>query len=214
MNRAGLAHLLLAAIILYVIGFYFVGSAIKPNYSQLSNFISEYNATGTAHARILTYAGYVGISTMLVAFLLVARPILQVSDASRVGFWLAFAIPGSYLLSAIAPCDPGCPLDGSPSQQLHNILGVVTYFGMGVSTALLGLAPGFSGHPARRAFLWTTGIAFPVVFVLMLQPEVAPIRGLLQRLLDVALAISLVLVLRTLTPAGRSDRLPRAGAGA
>lgn len=46
-NRAGLEGLLLIASNIYVIGFYFIGSAIKPGYSQISDFVGEYNATGT-----------------------------------------------------------------------------------------------------------------------------------------------------------------------
>ncbi|MEM1125448.1 MAG: hypothetical protein AAGI71_02265 [Bacteroidota bacterium] len=41
MDRTQLARWLLLASVLYVIGFYFVGSALKPGYSQFSNFVSE-----------------------------------------------------------------------------------------------------------------------------------------------------------------------------
>ena len=61
MDRIKLTHALLVISIIYVIAFYFAGSAIKPGYSQLSNFVSEYNATGTAWARTLTYAGFLAL---------------------------------------------------------------------------------------------------------------------------------------------------------
>ena len=147
MNRAKLARLLLLASILYVVGFYFIGSAIKPGYSQVSNFVSEYNATGTPWAGTLTFAGFAATTAVLAAFLLTASPLLKVSRASRLGAWLLWSIPASYLLSVIAPCDAGCPLEGSTSQ------------------------------------------------------------GLLQRLLDVVMAISLTLVAWTLIPTGRDPLL-------
>lgn len=75
MNRAKLARLLLLASVLYVTGFYFIGSAIKPGYSQISNFVSEYNATGTPRAQMLTYAGFAATSAILVAFLVTASPL-------------------------------------------------------------------------------------------------------------------------------------------
>ena len=87
MDRAQFTRLLLVTSILYVIGFYFVGSAIKPGYSQLSNFVSEYNATGTAWSGTLTYAGFLVTSVLLSAFLAAASPIVQVSGVSRLGFW-------------------------------------------------------------------------------------------------------------------------------
>jgi len=184
-------------------GFYFIGSAIKPGYSQLSNFVSEYNATGTAWADTLTYAGFVTTAALFSCFLVAAAPITQVSGVSRLGFWLLWSVPFSYLLGAIAPCDAGCPLDGSTSQLLHNAFGVLAYFGMGISVALVSKAPGFRSFKLRRTFMLLTGIAIPVVFIAMIQPVFAPWRGLMQRSLDVAMAASLVLVVFTIMANGR-----------
>lgn len=206
MDRAQLTRLLLVASILYVIGFYFIGSAIKPGYSQLSNFVSEYNATGTPWAGTLTYAGYLATAVLLSAFLVSATPLAQVSGASRLGFWLLWSIPASFFLAVIAPCDVGCPIEGSASQLLHNFLAIASYFGMGAGIVLISLASGFSAFKLRRAFMLLVGIAFPVVFIAMVQPEVAPWRGLLQRSLDVALAVSLVLIAWTLIPSGPQAR--------
>lgn len=203
MDRPQLARLLLVASILYVIGFYFIGASVKPAYSQFSNFVSEYNATGTAWARTLTYAGFLATTALFSCFLVVAAPITQVSGVSRVGFWLLWAVPSSYLLGAVAPCDVGCPLEGSTSQNLHNALAVIAYFGMGISVALVSLASGFKPFKLRRTFMLLTGIAFPVVFVLMMQSDFAPWRGLLQRSLDAAMAACLVLVAVTILATGR-----------
>jgi hypothetical protein len=198
MTRVQLARVLLIASILYVIGFYFAGAAIKPGYSQLSNFVSEYNATGTPWAGALAYAGFLATTLFLSAFLFVSAPLLQVSGASRVGKWLLWCVPASYFLAFIAPCDAGCPLEGSLSQLLHNVFAIITYFGMGASIALLSFAPGFLPFPARRSFLFLSGIAFPLVFFAMVQPELEPWGGLLQRSLDIALATSLIFVVWTL----------------
>lgn len=203
MDRAQFSRLLLVIAILYAIGFYFVGSAIKPGYSQASNFVSEYNATGTAWATTLTYAGFLVTALLLSAFLLLAAPIAQVAGASRLGFWLMWSVPASFLLAVLAPCDAGCPVEGSTRQALHNAFGILVYLGMGASIALVSLAPGFDSHRTRRAFMLLTGVAFPMVFVAMVHPDLAPWRGLLQRLLDVALAISLLLFSWTLVRPAR-----------
>lgn len=206
MDRAQLTRLLLVTSILYVIGFYFIGSAVKPGYSQLSNFVSEYNATGTPWAGTLTYAGYLATSVLLSAFLITATPLAQVSGYSRLGFWLLWSVPASYFLAVIAPCDAGCPIEGSNSQLMHNFLAIVTYFGMGASIALVSLAPKLSAFKLRRTFMLLVGIAFPIMFIAMVQPEVAPWRGLLQRSLDIALAVSLILIAWTLIPSGQQAR--------
>lgn len=204
MERAKRARRLLVVSILYVIGFYFIGSAVKPGYSQVSNFVSEYNATGTPWAQTLTYAGFAATTAILTAFLVTAFPLLKLSGAGRPGAWLLWSVPASYFIAVIAPCDAGCPLDGSASQIAHNLLAVATYFGMGASVFLMSLAPEFGNFRLRRAFLLVTGVAFPVVFLLMVQPELASWGGLLQRLLDIAMAISLALVLWTLAPTDRN----------
>jgi len=189
-----------------VIGFYFIGSGIKPGYSQFSNFVSEYNATGTPQADTLTYAGFFASAALLSFFLVAAAPLAQVSGVSRLGFWLLWSVPASYLVGAIFPCDVGCPAEGSTSQLLHNGLSILAYFGMGLSVALVSLSPGFNSFTLRRIFMLLTGIAFPLVFVAMLQPDLAPWRGLLQRLLDVALAISLILISWTILDTCRPPR--------
>ncbi|QNG69233.1 hypothetical protein NIPOLPBK_02436 [Stenotrophomonas maltophilia] len=201
-----LARLLLLASILYVVGFYFIGSAVKPGYSQISNFVSEYNATGTAWADMLTYAGFAATAAILSGFLAVAIPLLKTSGASRVGAWLLWSLPASYFLAVIAPCDTGCPLEGSASQIAHNLLAVVTYFGMGLSIVLISLDTRFSGFKLRRVFLLFAGAAFPVVFLLMVQPELGQWGGLLQRLLDIAMAVSLIVIVKTLIPTGHNVR--------
>lgn len=206
MDRAQLTRLLLATSILYVIGFYFIGSAVKPGYSQLSNFVSEYNATGTPLAGVLTYAGYLATGVLLSAFLVSAAPLAQVSGVSRLGFWLLWSVPASYFLAVIAPCDAGCPIEGSTSQLIHNFLAVVTYFGMGTSIALVSLASRFSAFKLRRASMLLVGITFPIMFIAMVQPELTPWRGLLQRSLDIALAASLILIAWTLVPSGQQAR--------
>jgi hypothetical protein len=203
LDRANLTRLLLAASVLYVIGFYFIGAAVKPGYSQLSNFVSEYNATGTPWADTLTYAGFVATAALFSGFLVAAAPLVQVSGASRLGFWLLWSLPFSYLVGAIAPCDAGCPLDGSTSQRLHNAFSVLAYIGMGIGLALVSFAPGFSSFKLRRTFLLVSGTAFPAVFIAMIEPDLAPWRGLLQRSLDVAMAASLVLVVVTILTKSR-----------
>ncbi|SIR16425.1 DUF998 domain-containing protein [Solilutibacter tolerans] len=192
MDRIKLTRTLLIASILYAAAFYFVGSAIKPGYSQFSNFVSEYNATGTAWARTLTYSGFLVTAVLLSAFLICARPLAHVSGASRLGFLLLWSLPASFLLGVFAPCDAGCPVEGSTSQILHNVLGILVYFGMGAGIALVSFAPGLRFLTWRRTFLLLTGVAFPVVFFLMVQPDLSSWRGLLQRLLDIAMALSLL----------------------
>jgi EamA domain-containing membrane protein RarD len=103
-----------------------------------------------------------------------------------------------------ATCDAGCPVDGSRSQDLHNLLGLITYFAAGLAFVLLSFAPGLTGRARKwRRVLWAAGVVWVVLFVLMLEPELAAWRGLVQRIADVMLAGVLVLVAWGLIPGAR-----------
>ncbi len=208
MTRLGLARALAVVSIAYAASFYFVGAAIKPGYSQIANFISEYNATGTPHAELLTYAGFGAVTVLLAAFLVAVAPYVRARGVGRIGFHLLWAAPASYALGFAFPCDAGCPLEGSFSQQMHNWLAIVAYAGTGLALMLLSRASVLASE-AKWAppFLLASGAAWIVMFVVMLLPEVAGIRGLIQRSLDVLLAGGILIVAFVLAK-------PRAGAPA
>ncbi len=195
MNRIKLARVLAVCVVLFGLTFYCVGSAIKPGYSSASHFISELNATGAPWAQELGYFGFIPLGILFGAFLLAARPHAQVRGASRLGWFLLWAQPLTLVAVAFAPCDAGCPLEGSVSQEVHNLQGVIAYLASGLGLILLSLAPPLEGSPAyRRYFLRLAGATFAIVFVVMLFPDMAPIRGALQRTADTFLAMSLLLI--------------------
>ena len=180
---------------LYGLGFYIVGAALKPGFSSRTQFISELNATGTPWALELGWLGFAPIALLLAAFLVLATPRAQVRGASRLGWWLLWSLPLAFAGVALFPCDAGCPIGGSASQDAHDLIGVLTYFASALALGLLALAPAHPRvTPALRIFLGATGVAFVLIFVAMLLPPLAPVRGLLQRGADAALAASLLLL--------------------
>lgn len=191
MTRTTLARLLALTTVLFGMAFYSIGAAIKPGYSSASQFISELNATGTAWAYQLGWFGFVPLGLLFAMFMLAARRRLQLDGASRWGWWLLWSQPLALVMAAFAPCDAGCPADGSTSQTIHSLLGVVTYFAAAAGLVLLANAA--TDRPSR-ACLRAAGIAFGVLFVLMLMPELAPVRGLLQRTADALLAGAVLLI--------------------
>jgi len=129
------------------------------------------------------------------AFLFTAGPHASVRGVSRVGWILLWAQPLSLVVVAFAPCDAGCPIEGSTAQAIHNLQGVVAYFASGLALVLLSFAPLLAyGPPYRRYFLRLAGAAFAIIFVLMLAPDLASIRGALQRTADAFLAVSLMII--------------------
>jgi hypothetical protein len=178
------AFFLLALV--HAIAFYVVGARLKPGYSHTANFLSELNATGTPWARELGLYGFLPLGLLVAAFLVAAwSPALR-AGASPVALLLLFSQPIAYLGVAFAPCDAGCPASGSASQAAHNLIALVTYFAAGAGFFALSRATALRGTPFRP-LLVGAGVAWLALFVLMLQPALAPWRGLLQRLAEAIL---------------------------
>ncbi len=192
MGRVRLARLLAIATIAMGLLVLFGGAAVKPGYSQVSQYISELNATGTARAAEIGWLGFAVLGALLAAFLFVAAPVARVGGASRVGYWLLLSQPIAYLGAVITPCDPGCPVEGSISQGLHNLLGVLTYPAGGLGFVLLATAPGISA--GVRATLAVAGVVWLGLFGLMVDPAFAEVRGLLQRIAEAMLYVVIVLI--------------------
>jgi hypothetical membrane protein len=191
-SRVELVRSLAVACVIYATLFYVIGAAIKPGYSHTANFISELNATGTPWAQELGLFGFVPLGLLVAAFLLAAYPLAQLSGASRVGFILLWSQPLAFLGVAAAPCDPGCPIGGSVLQQVHDLLGLVTYFAAAAGFFLLSFHSrlGLTG----KWYFRVASVAWLGLFLFMLFPEFAPIRGLLQRMADGLLWVGVLVI--------------------
>lgn len=199
-DRIKLARALAMASVMYAATFYVVGAWLKPGYSHSAHFISELNATGTPWAQELGLFGFVPLGLLLAGFLLVAYPVARLAGPSRIAFLLLWSQPVAFLGVALAPCDPGCPIGGSALQQVHDMLGLVTYFAAAVAFFLLSFHSRLSA--GVRWYLRGAAVAWLGLFLFMLVPELAPIRGLLQRVADGLLWIAVLLIAwRMLVPA-------------
>ncbi len=169
-------------LVLAYLGMLFGGALLKPGYSHMAQYISELGASGSAHARLISLAGFVPVGLLAAWLLLACARLAPVRGASRLGYWLLMCEPLAWIGSALAPCDLGCPATGSLDQQLHTLLGMLTYGGTALGLLLLATAPRL---PARIRLLWA-GLAasWLLLFVLMALPELQAWRGLLQRLAE------------------------------
>ena len=191
-RRLRLARRLALAVLAWDLAMLAIGGALKPGYSHVSQYISELNATGTPWAAAIGWLGFVPLGLLLAAFLVVAAPLAALRGASRAGWWLLLSQPLAYVGAALVPCDAGCPATGSVSQDLHNLLGVVTYPAAGLGLLLLAFAPRLS--PALRIAFVLASAVWMVGFVAMVVPELDAIRGALQRATEAVLYLVVVLV--------------------
>ncbi len=168
----------LAALIVLIDTFYF--ASLRPDYSHVSNTISELGETGAPHAREVAFGFFLPVGLLVwLAIWLVHRKASQ-KQFSRV--LLAMSCLGTgYALSAVFPCDPGAPLFGTWRTMIHNLLAVIDYAGTGYGFFLVAR---YSKHENNRlqaiAFSFAGAVMFVCLALLALQG--LPTRGAVQRI--------------------------------
>lgn len=200
--RLRISRQLALATVIFGILFYLFGAQLKPGYSSAAQFISELNATGTAWAAMLGLFGFMPLGLLFAAFMIVARPQAQVRGTSLAGWWLLWSQPIAFASVAAFPCDLGCPVGGSFNQAMHDLFGVTTYSAGALGLFLLSFAPPLrTSHALSRLCLRGSGLLFIALFALMLDPGLVHVRGLLQRVADALLGLSLLVIAwRIVTP--------------
>lgn len=97
---------------------------VHPEYSHLTDWVSELGERGAPGASVMNYAGFLLFGILIVGFAVG----LHRGIAAGPGDWLGPAVLGlygvTYIVLAFAPCDPGCVPDvPSWRQQAHYLLG-------------------------------------------------------------------------------------------
>jgi hypothetical protein len=162
-----------------------IGAGAEPSYSHAAQFISELGAAGAANPKLVASAGFAPIGVLVLLFLACAASAMPRSWRCTVGLICFAAVGNAYLIAAWFPCDAGCPVDGSWSQSVHNLFGLLEY--VGAVAGLLLLASALQGAPAWRAMVPVcVGCALLVAagLVTMLVPGLHPYRGLSQRVAE------------------------------
>ena len=160
----------------------FGGASLKTDYSHISQYISELNAMGSAWSWQIGYFGFLPLGLLGFVLLLAVAPSTGLTGVSRVGCWLLVAEPVVYVASAIFPCDIGCPVEGSLSQNIHNFVSAITLPITTLGLVLLFFNKGIA--PVRRLGWLTLAGVFITLYSLALVPDFAEWRGLLQRLAE------------------------------
>lgn len=157
----------------------------RPGYSHLRDTISELGEVGAADGPRVSFGVFLPVGLGLAAYgFLVRQSTLAAANELAM---LAFCVAAGYLVAAFFPCDPGSPLSGSFRQGIHNLGGAVEY--IGGALALFRLA---EVHDERFQILGA--IVFPAGLLLSL-PQLAKVRGLIQRVAETALCLGLLLPL-------------------
>lgn len=155
-----------------------------PGYRASRDFISELGAAGAPDAGAVNVSFLVAGLLLVVACLAMARRTAGGRRAVALG--LLSCVGWSYVMAAFVPCDAGCPAEGSATQMLHNASGGLAYLAGAVGLLLAAGGPaGESRGPAWLAVV--AGLVALGSLLGMGAPELADVRGALQRLGEAAI---------------------------
>ncbi|WP_395074353.1 DUF998 domain-containing protein [Hyphococcus sp.] len=158
-----------------------------PDYNWTANYLSELGATGAPHGFWMTYGGFLPVSifwTLSIVLFYLRSP---KSSALLAGVCLLLGTSVSYFGAVLFRCDLGCPIEGSESQVMHNLLGVIGYLATPPALILIGLHFNKTGQKLLGSLTFLTAALCIAGFVGMATPENADFRGLSQRMADFSL---------------------------
>ncbi len=146
---------------------------IRPDYSFIKQTISELGESGATNAKTVSWLVFfpVGLSCAVIG-------LVQYQSNNGTIALLAGSLAVGYLAAAIFPCDRGSPIVGTWKQTLHNIGGAFQYFGGFVALTQLGGDQTFYNYLSYAVAIALAGLSITLI---------TPVRGLLQRLGEVAL---------------------------
>lgn len=166
-----------------------IAGAATPEYSHISQYISELGARGAPHEWSVRVAGFLPVGLLLLGFCCFAYIALPRSRGTALGLLGLALFAAGYLVAAAFPCDLGCrPSTPSTSQLIHNAGGLIGYL----------LAPASLFALAREARSWPGSAWLPdvgygaaglaLLGFLTLSPD-SPVVGLSQRLLEASVLV-------------------------
>lgn len=162
-------------------------AASTPGYDSTSQFLSELGAVGAEGAMWTNFAGFLPVGVLWFAATIQLYRHSPKGAASAVGALLLLGTAASYAGAAFFPCDPGCPIEGSAAQAMHNLLGLIGYLTVPPALLALGLHYAGRGHPGLGVAALAVAAIFSSAFFFMTSADASPMRGLWQRVGDYSL---------------------------
>jgi hypothetical protein len=196
MDRVLVTRALVTASAVLAVAVPLIGGMLVSGHSHAEDFISELGAVGTRWGSLVSFGGFLPTGLLSLAFLIAAAPLVAPRAGAIVGYILLSSVGMAYDGAAFAPCDPGCPaVPTSLRQVLHNLLGILEYFGGGIGL-LVFAGTYFKRRPDSLAqlILFVAGAVVLGVFLGIVNPAFAPWHGFIQWIGEVALFGSLLLI--------------------
>lgn len=171
-----------------------VAASQFPGYSHAAEYMSNLGAIGQPSATTMTIGGFV-VGLLMILFGIATLMAFKKDWKGLLGGILIMWEGLSAILEAIFPCEPGCnATEPILSEQIHNILGPVSFIGLSICIILWAFR--FKGQKHWNG-LWIysliAGIAGIVLFLIFGMSVGTPTVGIWQRLLKADLYIWLAI---------------------
>lgn len=163
-----------------------LGGLLTPGYRHASQFISELGASGAPLEGPARFLGFLPAGLLLLTHAVAAHRALPASRGTTAALVGLGVYAAGYVAAAFFPCDPGCrPAQPSPSQAIHNAVGLAGY--LAAPWFLFTLARAARRWPgATWQVAWGHGAAAVALLgVVTLAPE-SPWVGVSQRAVEAA----------------------------
>ena len=161
-------------------------ATLRPDYSHTTNFISELGATGTSHAWLMNYGGFLPGGILLAGFGLSLRRFLPRSRSTLVACFLTTVFGAGVAISGLVSCDPGCPaVGGTTANFIHDKIAPISFLCLIAATGILSVQ--FRRLPvwrSRSVYSGLTSLAALLLLVALVGSlETRALTGLWQRLM-------------------------------
>lgn len=190
-----------------------VCAALRPGYSHVDRFISELGATGSPHAGLMNYAGFIPGGLLVMGLAASIRARLPRQLLATLGALLVLLFGAGIALSGVFSCDVGCPRTGGSLENLiHDRLAPVTFLSASFGAICVGLC--FRGlRPLRSLWVYSIGSGLSGLALLAMVVSTLESRelvGLWQRLM-LAVLFAWCAVVGVRLAAGGGARDPERG---
>jgi hypothetical membrane protein len=118
-----------------------VCSTLRPGYDHLNQFISELGATGSSHADLMNFAGFIPSGLLMAIFGVALLKLLPRNILTRIGAALIILFGVGVIIAGSFSCDPGCPQrGGSFENSIHDGISGPAFLSATTGILLFGIS--------------------------------------------------------------------------
>jgi len=165
-----------------------------PNYSHVSQFISELGATGSPDGTLVNYLGFIPTELLILSFVTIGFSVLPKTKKNAAGLILIAIYAFTLGIAAMFPCDFGCgPEVSSVSHRIHILSAILGY---SCAIAAIFLISSGSNDWSKSKYFSTAGYILGILAIaafINLNPEFNMV-GAIQRVLEISIYTWLILL--------------------